>query len=264
MAYALPPGCRLYDPARDKQWAREVYQKAKAVVEEVLSSAGTAVPSRKVKEAMKRKHSVLCDDSIRDRSYPQMPYWDHLVSTAIDALQRQGKVSKADNGWIWAGAKPSPSAITDKIVREVLEKHKEPTSVPTSTSSTPEKTHERLKRIMVEIGIRIGYYTETEHQGPQYRHDVLWKQGQYKTPSHVIEICEGGLLPKDFDALHWANDPRNWGAKGILVVTDEKDFEKATKRFAGQLGLVVVKSNTVETLYKIIDENPQFLMACFR
>ena len=115
---------------------------------------------------------------------------------------------------------------------------------------------------MIYVGKKLGYHVSAE-EGALYRHDVLWKQGAYKSPCHVIEICEGGSLPKDFDALHWANDPKNWGAKGILIVTDDKDFEKALKRFVGQAGLTAVKAETVDALCKIVDENPQFLELIF-
>ena len=100
---------RLYDKALDKQWSGDVYQKAKGVIEEVLSGVGSVVSSMKIKEEIKRKHPTLCDDNIRDRQYPKMPYWEHLVDSAIAALQKQGKVCKADNGWLWATMASSPS-----------------------------------------------------------------------------------------------------------------------------------------------------------
>jgi len=124
------------------------------------------------------------------------------------------------------------------------------------------KRHDELKQKMIYVGKKLGYYVSAE-EGAMYRHDVLWKQGVYKSPCHVIEICEGGSLPKDFDALHWANDPKNWGAKGILIVTDDKDFEKAVKRFVGQAGLIAVKAETVDALCKIVDDNPEFLELIF-
>jgi len=131
-----------------------------------------------------------------------------------------------------------------------------------ATKLQPPKRHDELKQKMIYVGKKLGYHVSAE-EGALYRHDVLWKQGAYKSPCHVIEICEGGSLPKDFDALHWANDPKNWGAKGILIVTDDKDFEKALKRFVGQAGLTAVKAETVDALCKIVDENPQFLELIF-
>jgi len=229
----MMPGDRLYDPAQDKQWSSAVYQKAKQAVEEKLSTVGGVLKFSVICEAFKQKYPQLCDDSIKDPSYPKSPYWKHLVATAISALKGARRLKKADGGWIWTGEKSLPPP-------------------------TPPKRHDELKQKMIYVGKKLGYHVSAE-EGALYRHDVLWKQGAYKSPCHVIEICEGGSLPKDFDALHWANDPKNWGAKGILIVTDDKDFEKAVRRFVGQGGLIAVKAETVDALCKIVDENPQFL-----
>lgn len=120
--------------------------------------------------------------------------------------------------------------------------------------------HEELKQRMVEIGGKLSYYTSTE-EGPEYRHDVLWRNRRHMPPSHVIEVCEGGVLAKDFDALNWAHE--NWDARGILIVTEEKDFERATRRFAGQPGLTAVMAETVDAFYKMVDENLRFLEFIF-
>lgn len=93
---------RVYNPASDKQWSSQVYQKAKEVIEEVLTQSGKAVSTDQIRPIMKQKYPLLCDDLIKDRKYPKIPYWHHLVATALDALQRQGKVRKADHGWVLA------------------------------------------------------------------------------------------------------------------------------------------------------------------
>jgi hypothetical protein len=238
----MMPGDRLYDPAQDKQWSIEVYQKTKQVIEDILSPANDWITSSVIYEAMKQRHQKLCDDTIK--GYNDYPVWKWKVGDALQDMKRKGKVICKDRKtWRWVVEKEnsSPSA---------------------STPSPPPKRHEELKQKMIYVGKKLGYHVSAE-EGALYRHDVLWKQGAYKGPCHVIEICEGGSLPKDFDALHWANDPKNWGAKGILIVTDNKDFEKAIKRFVGQAGLIVVKAETVDALCKIVDDNLEFLELIF-
>lgn len=134
----------------------------------------------------------------------------------------------------------------------------------TPAPSPPPNRHEQLKKAMVEIGDRLGYHVETEKRaadGAIYTHDVLWRKSKFMPFSHVIEVCEGGLLPKDFHALLWARD--NCNTKGVLVVTDDRDFEKAEKAFTGQSSVVVVKAETVEQMHKVAQDNPEFLRFVF-
>jgi hypothetical protein len=122
------------------------------------------------------------------------------------------------------------------------------------------KRHDELKQKMIDIGKKLGYYVSAE-EGPEYRHDVLWKIKQYKTPSHVIEVCEGGVLAKDFDSLNWARE--NWDARGISIVTDDKDFMKASRRLAGQPRIIAVKAETIDLLYELINADLPLLKSIF-
>lgn len=175
--------------------------------------------------------------------------WEYEIRWTSWNLKDKGELERGKGTW----------RITEKG-RKRLKGEETPPALP--PPPTPPKRHDELKQKMIYVGKKLGYHVSAE-EGALYRHDVLWKQGAYKSPCHVIEICEGGSLPKDFDALHWANDPKNWGAKGILIVTDDKDFEKAVRRFVGQAGLTAVKAETVDALCKIVDENPQFLELIF-
>lgn len=127
---------------------------------------------------------------------------------------------------------------------------------------TPPTRHDDLKQKMVDIGNRLRYNTSTEETCVGYRHDVLWKPGPYKRdPSHVIEICDGGSLPKDFDALSVAN--RELGAKGILVTVDDTDYVKAKQRFENQSDIAVVKAETVDKLHELMMTDLEFLRSIF-
>jgi len=184
--------------------------------------------------------------------------WTNRIQWARQSLVLKGELERYPRG-IWRitakgrqrlRAEGPPLKEAPRVIKEQATKLQQP------------KRHDDIKQKMISVGKKLGYHVSAE-AGALYRHDVLWKQGAYKSPCHVIEICEGGSLPKDFDALHWANDPKNWGAKGILIVTDDKDFEKAVKRFVGQAGLIVVKAETVDALCKIVDDNPEFLELIF-
>lgn len=134
------------------------------------------------------------------------------------------------------------------------------------SESTPSKPlpsrHDELKQKMVDIGNKLRYSTGTEETCVGYRHDVLWKPGAYrKDPSHVIEICDGGSLPKDFDALSVAN--RELGAKGILVTVDDTDYAKAKQRFENQSDIAVVKAETVDRLHELMMTDLEFLRSIF-
>ena len=240
------PGDRLYDPAQDKTWSSEVYHKAKQVIEESLSKANLALEFSVICEAMRQINPQLCDENIKDRNNQKQSYWKHLVATAIQALKKEGKVDKASDGWIWAAGKsPQPTL-----------------QVTPQPAPAPPKRHDELKQKMVEIGKELGYHTSTE-EGLVYRHDVLWKRSSYrKDPCHVIEICSGGSLPKDFDSLNWARE--NLAAIGILITVDEADYQKAVQRFGNQDQIVVAKAETVDRLHELITTNLEFLRVIFR
>ena len=200
----------------------------------------------------------ITEDDLKETIAGGINKWTNRIQWARQSLVLRGDLERYPHG-IWRitvkgrerlGAEGSLPQKAPRVIKEQATKLQLP------------KRHDELKQKMIYVGKKLGYYVSTE-EGAMYRHDVLWKQGAYKSPCHVIEICEGGSLPKDFDALHWANDPKNWGAKGILIVTDDKDFEKTVKRFVGQTGLIAVKAETVDALCKIVDDNPEFLELIF-
>jgi len=210
---------------------------------QVLNSLGNKARRKKVIDALAKKWR-LTQEELGYHTPGGWVYYEHRIDGVAHKLRSKGRIV-TDNDGLW----------------QLLEG--KPKKLPIVSSLPPlPKRHDELKQKMIYVGKKLGYHVSAE-EGALYRHDVLWKQGAYKSPCHVIEICEGGSLPKDFDALHWANDPKNWGAQGILIVTDDKDFEKAGKRFVGQPGLIAVKAETVDALCKIVDDNPEFLELIF-
>ena len=227
-----------------------------ALLSEIEAAGGTTRP-RDVYHKVTVHFPQITDCDLRETISSGANRWTNRVQWVRQRLILKGELNRYPRGtWQITEKGKKRLQIEGLLQKEIPSIIKEP-------AVKQQTRHDELKQKMIDIGEQLGYYTETEQQGPHYKNDVLWKQGLYRTPSHVIEICDGGSLPKDFDALHWANDPKNWGAKGILVVTDEKEFEKAKKRFAGQYGLTVVMADTVDTLFKMVDEYTQFLQIIF-
>ena len=235
------------------------------LLKEIDARGGDARPGTELYRAVASHFPRITESDLKEAITSGTNRWEKYVNYARLKLVHRGDIDKSVYG-VWritdkgrlrlreeGPSKKGPEPLSERTFKIIREESQKP---------HPFKRHDELKQKMIDIGKKLGYHVSAE-EGALYRHDVLWKQGAYKSPCHVIEICEGGSLPKDFDALHWANDPKNWGAKGILIVTDDKDFEKALKRFVGQAGLTAVKAETVDALCKIVDENPQFLELIF-
>ena len=185
----------------------------KALLEVLRDMRGEANCNDVIDELANRFGLTTAEREIKDNGQFK---FSHMCHTARVRLVRKGALASDSPRGIWSLAKVGLQQPT----------------LPTTVPKPPEglRRHDDLKQKMVEIGNKLGHYTSKE-EGPEYRHDVLWKATPYRTPSHVVEVCEGGVLAKDFASLIWARE--NWGAKGILVVTDDKDFKKATRQFSG-------------------------------
>jgi len=170
--------------------------------------------------------------------------WMDLIQYAGWDLSKEGLIKRS--GGIWT--------ITEKGLEQMKREGLKVAESPAPLQ--PLSRHDDLKKKMVEIGNKLGYNTSTE-EGPEYRHDVLWRTTPYRTPSHVVEVCEGGVLAKDFASLIWARE--NWNASGILIVTNDRDFDKATRQLSGQTQITIVKAETVDNLYELIMTDLDFL-----
>jgi len=206
---------------------------------EVLADAGGQAESGQIKKKLAEKWKLTLDEMALPDKFAGTAYVKQMYR-AINILKREGKIIQSGRG-VWRLSEVEP---------------------PVDLSPPKPDRHGELKQKMVEIGNELGYHASTEERGPLYQHDVLWKRGAYKKdPSHVIEICAGGSLQKDFDSLNWAN--QNVGAKGILVTVDGADCRKAMQRFENQPDIVVVKAETVDRLHELIMTNVQFLKLIF-
>jgi hypothetical protein len=226
----MKPGERIYNKATDKQWRSEVYHKAKEVIEKVLSATKDVIQFDSICEATRREHPSLCDDTIKDPGNPQWPYWKHIVASAVQTLKTQGKVTKADNGWVWEGVElvKLPDNGKEKI---------------------PRLTHDELVQKIKELGEMLGKVIK--HEGPaEYKHDCVWKETRYANPRLVVEVCDKGNLDKDIASLIWA--VRNWNANCILVLFEESDFHTAQKKLAQESQIYPIKAEDMIKFYSLL------------
>ena len=207
----------------------------------------------------------ITEDDLKETIAGGINKWTNRIQWARQSLVLRGDLERYPHG-LWRitargrqrlraeGPMPEGAEIPSKEAPKAIKEQ--------ATKLQPPKRHDELKQKLVEIGKELGYYTSTE-EGPVYRHDVLWKRSSYrKDPCHVIEICGGGSLPKDFDSLNWARE--NLAAIGILVTVDEADYQKAVQRFGNQAQIVVAKAETVDRLHELITTNLEFLRVIFR
>ena len=183
--------------------------------------------------------------------------WENWHSRIVGQLRNNGEIEKpAISGrGVWR--------ITDKGRKRIGQGIVGTKPAPGSNLQ-PEpdgkSRHEALKQIVVAIGTALEYQTSTEESiGPVgHRHDIIWRPGLYKKdPSHVVEICDGGSIDKDFAALNWVRE--HLGVRCLLVVTDDRGYEKARQMFVGHPEMRVVMADTVESVHKIMTEQKGFM-----
>jgi len=121
-------------------------------------------------------------------------------------------------------------------------------------------SHNELVQLLENIGKRLDKYVERELKAGEYRHDIVWKENAYLSPSVVIEVCDSGSLEKDILSLNWAS--KNLKAKAILIVARDSYFEHA-KRRAAQSQIVVVKAESIQRLAELVQSDLELLKAVF-
>lgn len=249
----MKPGERIYNKATDKQWSSEVYHKAKEVIQKKLPATSGAVQFDSMCEPMKQQYPSLCLDNIKDPTNLQSPYWKHLVASATQALKKENKVYKTDNGWVWAGVKQPPSSPPDEPdklaeqIKSLLEKliglaKKE-------EEKQPRLTHDELVQKIKEMGEMLGKIANVKW-GPKYEYDCVWKDNPYANPKLVIEVCDKGNLYKDITSLNWA--VTTWAAKGVWVIFDDSDFHKAKEMLGQESQIYPLKAEDVLKLHSLL------------
>ena len=109
--------------------------------------------------------------------------------------------------------------------------------------------HDELVERMKEMGEMLGKIAET-NWGPKYKHDCVWKDNPYANPKLVVEVCDKGNLYKDIVSLPWA--VQTWGAKGILVLFDDSDFQAAKGQFHPGSQVYPLKATDMLKLHSLL------------
>ena len=207
---------------------------------QVLNSLGGKARRKDVINALAKKWQ-LTQEELGYHTLGGWVYYEHRIDGVAHKLRSAGRIV-TDNDGLWQLLEVKPQIV--------------------SPLPSPPKRHEELKLKMVEIGKKLDYHTTTEEWLGQYKPDVLLKRSAYKRdPCHVIEICGGGSLPKDFDSLNWAKE--NLGARGILVTVDEAEYHKAVQRFGNQSHIVVAKAEAIDQLHDFANSDLELLKSLF-
>jgi len=173
----------------------------------VLKEAGGQASSKQITESLLEKWRLTEEEKSQPDSWAPRLYIKQMYR-AINKLKREGRISNVKRG-IWsAGESPPP---------------------PKGETETPRLTHDELRDRIKEMGETLGKIAEVEC-GPVFKHDCVWRDNPYANPKVVWEVCDKGNLDKDIASLIFA--ARNWGAKSILVIFEESDFQVAQKKLA--------------------------------
>lgn len=129
------------------------------------------------------------------------------------------------------------------------------------------RLHEQIKEYLVEIGNILGKQVHKEYREPPHIYDVVWKEFEgAPRASHALEVQDRGNLIEALAKLQHARDI--WGSVPILVVTGERDREKAEHLVRPLLAgtfhrlaahLVVLTAEQVVRLYNSLRENKEII-----
>lgn len=137
--------------------------------------------------------------------------------------------------------------------------------VTTGLSASSGSRHAQLKQALVDIGRILGKEVHEEFREPPHIYDVIWKEyDAAPRASHAFEVQDRGNLIEALAKLQHARDI--WGAAPFLIVTEEKDRERALQQVHPLLAgtfhrlaphLVVVGGHQVEELHRALQENAE-------
>ena len=201
--------------------------------------------------------------------------WENRIQFARQKLVEKGEIDKSTRG-MWRitdigrarlkGEKvttpTSPTALdeADKLteqIKSLLEKLIE--LAKKAKKEIPRPTHDEMVQKVKEMGERLGKVTEPM-PGVPFKHDCVWRDNRYTIPKLVVEVCDKGNLPKDILSLDWA--VTNWGAKGILVIFDESDFQAAQSKFAQKSQIYPIKTEDMLKFHSLLQAGNTQVISC--
>lgn len=141
-------------------------------------------------------------------------HWRKAVQKAGRGLDEKSFI-KRNRGW-WE--------ITEKGKATVRE---ETSSFTLTTPTVGPSTHSDIQKILVEIGVCLGYAAETEYE----YYDVVWRElPKNLRLSHVFEVQSKGNIDSAFAKLKRAYQSQR--TKPFLIVSTERDLNRARQSLA--------------------------------
>lgn len=177
---------------------------------ETLRSANKPLHLKEIYAGAKERVPDLCDDSVVPCPYCKQnhPKWQHDARWYLTRLKHRRLVKGAGRGY-W----------------QALEAGEMPEAGPVTPLPAPrESLHESLKSKIKEIGEVLGKQCHVEFSAAPYQYDVVWKEVEGLSPSHVFEVQDKGSLNGALSKLQHARDI--WRPRLFLVVTGEKERSK--------------------------------------
>lgn len=160
---------------------------------------------------------ITPEDLAMKLSDGRTPKWRNRVQWARQGLLLKGELGSPERGrWAITEAGRQRLRQEDIAMRE--------------PELPPKSIHAELKSKLADIGEILGKYAKTEYPATLFTYDVVWKEGDEGLdllPSHVFEVQHHGQLDKALSALKHARDI--WRASLFLIVTEERDRQKATQ-----------------------------------
>jgi len=123
--------------------------------------------------------------------------------------------------------------------------------------------HDELKGKLVDMGRILGMYAKAEYEIDGFKYDVVWKEREDLGVRKAFEIQHRGSVDSALIKLKHAHDM--WRSDLFLIVTGEKDIDKAKKLLAPKLygafheisHTKVIGPETVRELHEAVTKHEQ-------
>ncbi|MGI8466889.1 MAG: hypothetical protein ACR2N3_00360 [Pyrinomonadaceae bacterium] len=176
-----------------------------------LVAVGGAEDVRFLYERLINYFPQLSENEIRAIRANASANWRKLVQRAGRELDDKRLLQRTRGFW----------TITERGNREV---ETESQGFVISTTERTELTHGEIQKMLVEIGMSLGFYAETEFEF----YDVVWRENEKVSRlSHVFEVQSKGNIDSAFAKLKRAFVAQR--SKIYLVLASERDLNRARK-----------------------------------
>lgn len=176
-----------------------------------LVAVGGAEDVRFLYERLINYFPQLSESEIHSIRKSNSATWRKFVQRAGKDLDEKGFLNRTRGIW----------KISEKGRREA---EAESQGFVLKKDEPKEITHKEIQQMLVEIGIGLGLYAETEFEF----YDVIWRESEKVSRlSHVFEVQSKGNIDSAFAKLKRAYTAQR--SKIYLVIASERDLNRARK-----------------------------------